>query len=299
MRGRGAADARYLYVADDAFFPYGSHAKRRWSTRLLALMGELIASRCARSRRHRLQHRLHAGAAATARALPGAVHRHGAGDQAGLRSLGQQAGLGAGHAGHRRARIHQGADPRLRQRRPMSRWSVRRSSPRSPRRSCTARAWRMQRSRPRSPPASSTPAGGAPTRSCWPARITRCSSMRSPGWRPGRCVSSIPPPRSHGEPLADGTPPVPQAGETRRRAKPASSRAGAHPVHLRPPSHACPIGFIGRFRARRGSASGGLTLPGFPPRNRARKPADKRALRFATRGLSRRFGKDLSVPASS
>jgi glutamate racemase len=37
-------DARYVYVADDAFFPYGGHGEAELVARVLALMGELIAS---------------------------------------------------------------------------------------------------------------------------------------------------------------------------------------------------------------------------------------------------------------
>src|SRR5438067_5573307 len=39
-------DARFLYVADDAFFPYGDHAEAELVARLVALMGELIAVHC-------------------------------------------------------------------------------------------------------------------------------------------------------------------------------------------------------------------------------------------------------------
>jgi glutamate racemase len=35
-------DARYVYFADDAFFPYGSHGEADLVARVLALMGELI-----------------------------------------------------------------------------------------------------------------------------------------------------------------------------------------------------------------------------------------------------------------
>jgi glutamate racemase len=35
-------DARYIYVADDAFFPYGSHAEPELVGRVVPLMGELI-----------------------------------------------------------------------------------------------------------------------------------------------------------------------------------------------------------------------------------------------------------------
>jgi glutamate racemase len=37
-------DAHFLYVADDAFFPYGDHGETELVDRLVALMGELVAS---------------------------------------------------------------------------------------------------------------------------------------------------------------------------------------------------------------------------------------------------------------
>jgi len=37
-------DARYLYVADDAFFPYGHHSEEEIVGRVVPLMGELIAA---------------------------------------------------------------------------------------------------------------------------------------------------------------------------------------------------------------------------------------------------------------
>jgi glutamate racemase len=39
-------DARYIYVADDAFFPYGGHSEAKLVDRVCALMGELIATHC-------------------------------------------------------------------------------------------------------------------------------------------------------------------------------------------------------------------------------------------------------------
>ncbi|RAI38289.1 glutamate racemase [Rhodoplanes roseus] len=36
-------DARYVYAADDAFFPYGRHSEAALTARLVPLMGELIA----------------------------------------------------------------------------------------------------------------------------------------------------------------------------------------------------------------------------------------------------------------
>ncbi|WP_398473497.1 glutamate racemase [Tardiphaga sp.] len=37
-------DARYVYVADDAFFPYGQHSEQALVDRVVPLMGELIAT---------------------------------------------------------------------------------------------------------------------------------------------------------------------------------------------------------------------------------------------------------------
>src|SRR5712692_917542 len=37
-------DARYVYVADDAFFPYGGHRESELVARVVALMGELIGT---------------------------------------------------------------------------------------------------------------------------------------------------------------------------------------------------------------------------------------------------------------
>ena len=135
-----------------------------------------IARPRARSRRHRLQHRLDAGARRIARALPGALRRHRAGDQAGLRAIGDQAHRGARHAGDRQPRIHPRADPRIRRPAARSRWSARRGSPPSPKPNLPARRSPTPRSPPRSRPALSTPTAAAPTPWCWPARIIRCCS---------------------------------------------------------------------------------------------------------------------------
>ncbi|MFL6812405.1 MAG: aspartate/glutamate racemase family protein, partial [Bradyrhizobium sp.] len=37
-------DAHYIYVADDAFFPYGHHSEDQIIARVVPLMGELIAT---------------------------------------------------------------------------------------------------------------------------------------------------------------------------------------------------------------------------------------------------------------
>ena len=41
---RARPDAHYVYVADDAFFPYGHHSEAELIARVVPLMGELIAA---------------------------------------------------------------------------------------------------------------------------------------------------------------------------------------------------------------------------------------------------------------
>ena len=78
------------------------------------VMDRLIVDARSRPRGGGLQHRLDDRAADAARALRRAVRRDRAGDQAGLRGLRDQARLRARHRGDREARIHPGADPRIR-----------------------------------------------------------------------------------------------------------------------------------------------------------------------------------------
>jgi glutamate racemase len=40
---RARPDAHYIYVADDAFFPYGHHGEEEIIARVVPLVGELIA----------------------------------------------------------------------------------------------------------------------------------------------------------------------------------------------------------------------------------------------------------------
>ena len=183
---RARPDARFIYVADDAFFPYGSHGEAELIERVLTLFDDADRTPPPRPHRHCLQHGIHAGAAGPARALHRALRRHRAGDQAGLLGLGDQARLGARHRGHRLARIHPRADPRFRQwqrRDAGRRGAARRNTPRP---SSRARRSRTPRSRARSRPASSTRTAGAPTPSCSPARTTRSCSSACSSWRPGR-----------------------------------------------------------------------------------------------------------------
>jgi glutamate racemase len=41
---RTRPEAHYIYVADDAFFPYGHHSEERIIARVVPLIGELIAA---------------------------------------------------------------------------------------------------------------------------------------------------------------------------------------------------------------------------------------------------------------
>ena len=111
---RARPDAHYAYVADDAFFPYGHHGEDEIIARVVPLIGELIAAHTPD---------LVVIACNTASTLvmsylraqyQSPLCRNGARDQAGLRQFQDQAGIGAGHQGHRQARIHQGADPGFR-----------------------------------------------------------------------------------------------------------------------------------------------------------------------------------------
>ena len=112
-------DADFLYVADDAAFPYGAMAEPALIARVVALMGELIAA-------HRPDLVVIACNTASTIVLPALaaenfsvpVCRHRAGDQAGLRRFGHQARLGARHRGDGRARIYPRAHSRLRRRLP-------------------------------------------------------------------------------------------------------------------------------------------------------------------------------------
>ena len=106
-------DADYIYVADDAAFPYGDLEEPALVARVVDLMGELIAA-------HRPDLVVIPCNTASTIVLPdlrknfAAVRRHRAGDQAGLRGVGDPAGVGARHRGDGQARIYPRADPRLR-----------------------------------------------------------------------------------------------------------------------------------------------------------------------------------------
>ena len=193
---RARPDARFVYAADDALFPYGKIPEAALVERVIGLMEGPDRNASARSHRHRLQHGLDAGAARAARALRAALRRHRAGDQAGLRGLAVEARLRARHRGDRCARIHPRADPQFR--RGLRSHAGRIGPACRTRRSiaCRRADRRRRRSAPRSRPASSRTAPRAPTPSCSPARIIRCCWRASSASRHGRCAGSIRRPRS-------------------------------------------------------------------------------------------------------
>ena len=81
-------DARYIYLADDAGFPYGHLDEDRLITRIVDVLGKSDRRTRARSGCRRLQYRFDARAWRIAqRNFPCPVCRHGAGDQARLRAI--------------------------------------------------------------------------------------------------------------------------------------------------------------------------------------------------------------------
>ena len=179
-------DARYLYVADDAFFPYSSRGEAELVARVVALMGELIDG-------HRPDLIVIACNTASTLALPQLRARYSVpfvGTVPAIKpacaASAHAARVGARHRGDRGPRIYPRAHPRLRQwqRRDAGRLGAARGLRRGGAQG-HARRRRCDRAT-RSRPASSTQAGGAPTRSCSPAPTIRCCSSAWSGSRPGR-----------------------------------------------------------------------------------------------------------------
>ena len=93
-------DRRFVYVADDAGFPYGAWEEPALREHVLVAVRRSAAALRSGDLRDRLQHRLDAGHGSAARAVSGpSVRRHGAGDQAGRRAHPLRPGLGAGTPG--------------------------------------------------------------------------------------------------------------------------------------------------------------------------------------------------------
>ncbi len=109
-------DAHYVYVADDAFFPYGHHGEDEIIARVVPLIGELIAAHapdlvviaCNTASTLVMSH--------LRERVQSSLRRHGARHQAGLRRSKTRRVSVLGTKGTVQARIHQGADPRFRAR---------------------------------------------------------------------------------------------------------------------------------------------------------------------------------------
>ena len=108
-------DARYVYVADDAFFPYGGHGEAELVARVVALMGDLIEA-------HRPDLIVIACNTASTLVLPHLRARFAVPFVGTVPAIKpacaqsrHQAGDGARHRGDGQPRIHPRADPRLRQ----------------------------------------------------------------------------------------------------------------------------------------------------------------------------------------
>ena len=172
-------DARYVYVADDAFFPYGRHSEDALVGRVVPLMAELIATHapdlvviaCNTASTLVLPHLRARFAVPFVGTVPAIKPACGASQIA--------ARVGARHRGDGEARIHPRPDPGFRP--GLRRDPGRLRTSRLDRGSRAARQSRstMPTSPARSRPASSTATAGAPTPSCSPAPIFRCCSIAS------------------------------------------------------------------------------------------------------------------------
>ena len=92
----------YVYVADDAGFPYGNQPETVLIARIIDVIGQAIAEHAPDLVVVACNTASTLALAELARAFCRALCRHRAGDQAGLRAIADQAHRGAGHAGDRR-----------------------------------------------------------------------------------------------------------------------------------------------------------------------------------------------------
>ena len=185
-------DAHYVYVADDAFFPYGHHSEDEIIARVVPLVGELIA-------RHApdlvvIACNTMSGSVMAHLRAPISVPFVGTvpAIKPACASIENQARVGARHQGHRQARIHPGPDPRYGQ-------GCEVTLVGSAELASLAEAALsgndvsdediLPNSRPALSARKAIPR--EPTRWCWPARIIRCCSTGWSGWRPGRWTGSI------------------------------------------------------------------------------------------------------------
>ena len=192
-------DRRFVYVADDAAFPYGDWEEEALRARLIVAVRRIAGDPPAGNRGHPLQHGLDAGARRSARRLSRhAFRRHRAGDQARGRAHALRAGVGAGDARHGQARLYARPHPVVC--RAMPRPAGRQPEPGAHGGSLhpwrNAGRWRGA-CRDRAVLRREATAS-APTSSCSPARTIRSSPTSFAGWRHGRSTGSIRPRRSPG-----------------------------------------------------------------------------------------------------
>ena len=166
--------ADYVYVADDAAFPYGAIDETALVARVVELIGELIVA-------HRPDLVVIACNTASTIVLPraaqgilAAVRRHRACDQAGLRQLRHPARVRARHRSDGEARIYPRADPRLCAGIAGSPWSDRQKLARLCRGGTRRHAGRRRRDLCRDRALLSPTTARGRTRSCSPAPIIRC-----------------------------------------------------------------------------------------------------------------------------
>ena len=239
---RARPDARFVYAADDALFPYGKAPESRAGRARRRADGRADRSASARPRGDRLQHRLDAGAARAARALhalpfvgtvPAIKPACAASQSKRVSVLGTEATVAREYTHALIRNFGQGCDVTL---------------VGSARLATLAEAALAGEPvddaaiRAEIAPCFVEDGASAPTRSCSPARTIRCCSTASSGSRPGRCAGSIRRRRSRAawsncSARATGAP---------------RSGAGARDLHLGPQAVRRPRCGACRFRPRAG-----------------------------------------------
>ena len=220
-------DARFVYAADDAFFPYARRDELALVVRVLDVMEQLIAAHrpglvviaCNTASTIVLPHLRERFPVPFVGTVPAIKPACSSSNSKLVSVLGTEATvkreytrkLALEHANG--CAVTLVGSPRL--------GRTRRS--RTQRRNRQRHGYRRRNRRP----ASSNPAANAPIRSCWPARTTRCCLSACKSLRIGRSISSTLPPRS---PAASSTCSAPRFPVLRlSRGGTASPRAGSPP----------------------------------------------------------------------
>ena len=170
-------DARFVYAADDAFFPYGRQEEPKLVARVLDVMERADRGAPAGPRGDRLQHRLdhvlpqlrEQFQVPFVGTVPAIKPACAASSSKLVSVLGTEATVKREYT---RTLIREHANDCAVTLVGSPRW------PSSPRPNSRRDRQPTRISPPKSRPASSNPAASAPTRSCWPARIIRCCCDR-------------------------------------------------------------------------------------------------------------------------